>query len=135
MATVNEIMRHSLPMLTVDMSISEALDRMLESGLSGLPVVTAQRHIIGFLSEQDCIPTLINANYHCDSRAKVSDLMRNEPLTVTPDTDVFELARTMGGAKPKLYPVVEGKKVIGIVTRHQVMSFLNNQLKTCLATY
>lgn len=135
MATVNQIMRHSLPLLNVDMPISEALDRMLESGLSGLPVVDAQRHIIGFLSEQDCIPTLINANYHCDSRAKVSDLMRTEPLTVAPDTDVFELARTMGGAKPKLYPVVEGKKVVGMVTRHQVMSFLNNQLKTCLATY
>ncbi|MDP5293658.1 CBS domain-containing protein [Oceanimonas sp. CHS3-5] len=135
MATVSEIMRHSLPLLTPGMSISEALDRMLESGLSGLPVVDSQRHIIGFLSEQDCIPKLINASYHCDNRLLVSDLMRHDPLTATLDTDVFELARLMGGPKPKLYPVVDGKKVIGIVTRHQVMSFLNNQLKTCLATY
>lgn len=135
MATVSEIMRHSLPLLTQEMSISEALDRMLESGLSGLPVVDSQRRIIGFLSEQDCIPKLINASYHCDNRIVVADVMRHDPLTVTPDTDVFELARTMGGPKPKLYPVVEGKKVVGMVTRHQVMSFLNNQLKTCLATY
>ncbi|GAA3550763.1 CBS domain-containing protein [Zobellella aerophila] len=135
MAQVNEIMRHSLPLLTADMSISEALDRMLESGLSGLPVVDVQRHIVGFLSEQDCIPKLINANYYCDNRAKVSDVMRSTPMTVAPDTDVFELARMMGGAKPKLYPVVQGKKVIGIVTRQQVMRFLNHQLKTCLMTY
>lgn len=30
MATVGEIMRHSVPMLTADMSMSEALDRMLD---------------------------------------------------------------------------------------------------------
>lgn len=134
MATVGEIMRHSVPMLTTSMSMSEALDRMLDSGLSGLPVVDSQRQLIGFLSEQDCIPKLLGASYHCDNRVVVSDLMRQDPLSVTTDTDVFELARTMGGPKPKLYPVVEGKKVIGMVTRHQVMTFLNNQLKTCLAT-
>ncbi|OIN08539.1 hypothetical protein BFR47_15400 [Oceanisphaera psychrotolerans] len=135
MATVSEIMRHSLPMLRADMSITSALDRMLESGLSGLPVVDAQRHIIGFLSEQDCIPKLINASYHCDNRVTVNDLMRKDPLTVTPEDDVFELARIMGGAKPKLYPVVEDTKVVGIVTRHQVMLFLNKQLQSCSINY
>lgn len=135
MATVSEIMRHSLPLLRADMSITEALDRLLSSELSGLPVVDSQRQIIGFLSEQDCIPKLINASYHCDSRVTVNDLMRRDPLTVTPTADVFELARTMGGAKPKLYPVVEDSKVIGIVTRHQVMLFLNKQLQNCSISY
>ena len=135
MAKVSEIMRHSLPLLRAEMSITEALDRLLESELSGLPVVDSQRQIIGFLSEQDCIPKLINASYHCDNRVTVNDLMRKDPLTVTPDADVFELARTMGGAKPKLYPVVEESKVIGIVTRHQVMMFLNKQLQNCSISY
>ncbi|MFP2768617.1 CBS domain-containing protein [Oceanisphaera sp. KMM 10153] len=128
-------MRHSLPTLRAEMSITEALDRLLESGLSGLPVVDAQRQIIGFLSEQDCIPKLINASYHCDSRVTVNDLMRRDPLTVSANDDVFELARLMGGAKPKLYPVVENTKVIGIVTRHQVMLFLNRQLQSCSINY
>ncbi|GHA28751.1 CBS domain-containing protein [Oceanisphaera arctica] len=135
MATVSEIMRHSLPLLRAEMSITEALDKLLASELSGLPVVDSQRQIIGFLSEQDCIPKLINASYHCDNRVTVNDLMRKDPLTVTPDADVFELARTMGGAKPKLYPVVEESKVIGIVTRHQVMIFLNKQLQNCSISY
>ncbi|WP_298720658.1 CBS domain-containing protein [uncultured Oceanisphaera sp.] len=135
MATVSEIMRHSLPLLRAEMSITEALDRLLESELSGLPVVDSQRQIVGFLSEQDCIPKLINASYHCDNRVTVNDLMRKDPLTVTPDADVFELARIMGGAKPKLYPVVEDGKVTGIVTRHQVMQFLNKQLQNCSISY
>ncbi|MBU3825283.1 MAG: CBS domain-containing protein [Candidatus Oceanisphaera merdipullorum] len=131
MATVSEIMRRSIPLLTADMSITQALDKLLASDLSGLPVVDSQRKIIGFLSEQDCIPKLINASYHCDSRVTVNDLMFKEPLTVTPNSDVFELARLMDGAKPKIYPVIEDNKVIGIVTRRQVMQFLNAQLQNC----
>lgn len=131
MATVSEIMRRSIPLLTADMSITEALDKLLASDLSGLPVVDTQRRIIGFLSEQDCIPNLVKASYHCDDRIKVQDLMYKEPLTVSPNSDVFELARLMGGAKPKIYPVVEDNKVIGIVTRHQVMQFLNAKLQNC----
>lgn len=135
MATVSEIMRRSIPLLTAEMSITEALDKLLASELSGLPVVDTQRKIIGFLSEQDCIPTLVKASYHCDSRLTVNDLMYKEPLTVSPETDVFELARLMGGAKPKLYPVIEDNKVIGMVTRHQVMQFLNEKLQTCTISY
>ena len=135
MATVSEIMRRSIPLLTADMSITEALDKLLASNLSGLPVVDTQRKIIGFLSEQDCIPKLINASYHCDSRVTVNDLMYKEPLTVSPSSDVFELARLMGGAKPKIYPVIEDNKVIGIVTRHQVMQFLNEQLQNCSISF
>ncbi|MGO4999303.1 CBS domain-containing protein [Oceanisphaera sp. W20_SRM_FM3] len=131
MATVSEIMRRSIPLLTADMTITQALDKLLSSDLSGLPVVDSQRKIIGFLSEQDCIPKLINASYHCDSRVTVNDLMFKEPLTVTPNSDVFELARLMDGAKPKIYPVIEDNKVIGIVTRRQVMQFLNAQLQNC----
>lgn len=135
MATVSEIMRRSIPLLTADMSITDALDKLLASNLSGLPVVDSQRKIIGFLSEQDCIPQLINASYHCDSRVTVNDLMYKEPLTVSPNSDVFELARLMGGHKPKIFPVVEDNKVIGIVTRHQVMQFLNAQLQNCTISF
>ncbi|MBO1519217.1 CBS domain-containing protein [Oceanisphaera pacifica] len=135
MATVSEIMRRSIPLLTAEMSITEALDKLLSSGLSGLPVVNTQRNIIGFFSEQDCIPTLVKASYHCDNRVTVNDIMYKEPLTVSPDSDVFELARLMGGAKPKLYPVIEDNKVVGMVTRHQVMQFLNEKLQTCTISY
>ena len=131
MATVSEIMRRSIPLLTAEMTITEALDKLLASNLSGLPVVDTQRKIIGFLSEQDCIPQLVNASYHCDNRVTVNDLMYKEPLTVSPHSDVFELARLMGGAKPKIYPVIEDDKVVGIVTRHQVMQFLNEHLQNC----
>lgn len=114
--------------LTPQLGLAEALDRLHDAGLN------PQQQLIGFLSEQDCIPSLLTGSYHCDTRTRVEDLMNRTPLSVSPDDSILELARQMTGAKPKVYPVLEGNRVIGIISRRQVMQALNAQMKACLPT-
>ncbi|ATU99631.1 CBS domain-containing protein [Aeromonas salmonicida] len=120
--------------LTPQLGLAEALDRLHHSGLSGLPVLDDQQQLVGFLSEQDCIPSLITGSYHCDTRTQVEDMMSRTPLSVDPDDSILDLARQMTGAKPKIYPVLDQGKVIGIISRHQVMQALNQQMKGCHQT-
>ncbi|MGE6294913.1 CBS domain-containing protein [Aeromonas media] len=120
--------------LSPQLSLAEALDRLHQADSSGLPVLDDQKRLIGFLSEQDCIPSLLTGSYHCDSRTQVEDLMSRTPLFVSPDDSILDLARQMTGAKPKIYPVREGDKVVGIINRRQVMQALNAQMKQCQAT-
>ncbi|MEN9583167.1 MAG: hypothetical protein RLZZ616_173 [Pseudomonadota bacterium] len=120
--------------LTPRLSLAEALDKLHHSGLSGLPVLDEQKRLIGFLSEQDCIPSLLTGSYHCDTRTRVEDLMSHTPLSVAPDDSILDLARQMSEAKPKIYPVLQGGKVLGIISRHQVMQALNQQMKGCQQT-
>ncbi len=120
--------------LTPRLGLAEALDKLHHSGLSGLPVLDEQKRLIGFLSEQDCIPSLLTGSYHCDTRTRVEDLMSHTPLSVAPDGSILDLARQMSEAKPKIYPVLQGGKVLGIISRHQVMQALNQQMKGCQQT-
>ncbi len=120
--------------LSPQLGLAEALDRLHQADASGLPVLDDQKRLIGFLSEQDCIPSLLTGSYHCDSRTRVEDLMSRTPLFVSPDDSILDLARQMTGARPKVYPVLEGDKVIGIINRRQVMQALNAQMKQCQAT-
>lgn len=120
--------------LTPELGLAEALDRLHDAGLSGLPVLDAERRLVGFLSEQDCIPSLLSGSYYCDTRTRVEDLMNRNPLSVGPDDSILDLARQMTGAKPKIYPVLEQGKVIGLISRQQVMRALNQQMKQCQAT-
>ncbi|MBR7628359.1 CBS domain-containing protein [Aeromonas popoffii] len=120
--------------LTPRLGLAEALDKLHHSGLSGLPVLDEQKRLIGFLSEQDCIPSLLTGSYHCDTRTRVEDLMSHTPLSVAPDDSIVDLARQMSEAKPKIYPVLQGGKVLGIISRHQVMQALNQQMKGCQQT-
>ncbi|MFM4862727.1 CBS domain-containing protein [Aeromonas media] len=120
--------------LSPQLGLAEALDRLHQADASGLPVLDDQKRLIGFLSEQDCIPSLLTGSYHCDSRTRVEDLMSRTPLFVSPDDSILDLAHQMTGAKPKIYPVREGDKVVGIINRRQVMQALNAQMKQCQAT-
>ena len=134
MLQIRDHMSRSTHSLTPQLGLAEALDRLHQADSSGLPVLDDQKRLIGFLSEQDCIPSLLTGSYHCDSRTRVEDLMSRTPLFVSPDDSILDLARQMTGAKPKIYPVREGDKVVGIINRRQVMQALNAQMKQCQAT-
>ena len=55
MLQIRDHMSRSTHSLTPQLGLAEALDRLHDSGLSGLPVLDPQQRLIGFLSEQDCI--------------------------------------------------------------------------------
>ena len=60
--------------------------------------------------------------------------MNRSPLSVGPDESILDLARQMADAKPKIYPVLQQGKVIGIISRRQVTQALNQQMKVCQQT-
>ncbi|MGY4109120.1 CBS domain-containing protein [Aeromonas encheleia] len=134
MLQVRDHMQRLTHSLSPQLGLSEALDRLHQAGLSGLPVLDERQQLIGFLSEQDCIPSLLTGSYHCDSRTRVEDLMSHTPLSVAPDDSILDLARQMTGSKPKIYPVLQQGKVIGIISRPLVLQALNRQMKSCQAT-
>lgn len=117
--------------LTGSMALVEAVSLILESGYTGLPVVDDHQHVVGFLSEHDCLPHLITDSYHCDSHLKVADIMRADPLTVSSGQSVIDLAQQIGLNKPKVYAVVDGVRLVGIITRSMVMRELNSSLRNC----
>jgi CBS domain-containing protein len=104
--------------------LTDVVKALLENHISGLPVVDDQRRVLGFVSEQDCIHSLLVSGYHCEGDPVVDDVMFREPLTVSPDLALVDLAQNLGAGKPKVYPVVEDGKLIGIVTRSAILQEL-----------
>lgn len=113
------------------MSLSQALGKLLLSKQIGGPVVDEQRKVVGFLSEQDMIHKLLKVGYHCQDTHNVQDCMHAEVLTVTPEDSIIELADVMTGQKPKIYPVVDNGRLVGIITRRDVLTAISNQIVDC----
>ena len=134
MLKVEDVMLSNPPLLSCEQGLSVAVDMILNSGYLGLPVIDAEKHLIGFLSEQDCIKVLIRDSYYCDSHTLVKDIMRENPLSVSPHLSVLEFAQSLGKGKPKIFPVVEDNHVVGLVTRGQVMKSLSQSLQSCRVT-
>ncbi len=134
MLKVEDVMLNRPPLLSCEQGLSVAVDMIIKSGYLGLPVIDADKHLVGFLSEQDCIKELIRDSYYCDSHTLVKDVMRESPLFVSPHLSVLEFAQSLGQGKPKIFPVVEDNQVVGLVTRGQAMKSLSQSLQSCKVT-
>jgi CBS domain-containing protein len=104
--------------------LTKVVKTLLHNHVTGLPVVDDHRHVLGFISEQDCIHSLLVSSYHGEGDPIVDDVMFRKPLTISPEMSVVDLAQNLGAGKPKVYPVVDHGKLIGIVTRTAILSEL-----------
>ncbi|WED20834.1 CBS domain-containing protein [Vibrio sp. JC009] len=129
---VKDFMDPQAVSFTAEMSLTAALDKVLKSGHPGGPVVNDKKQVIGFISEQDLLDKLVKVSYYCQDTHIVSDLMYKEVLTVSPETGIIELAEMMKVGKPKVYPVVgEDNKLVGIITRRDVLNAVGQSLDKC----
>ncbi len=128
---VQDLMQPVPTPLHVEMSLSQAVDLILQSGQMGLPVVNDEHQVVGFVSEHDCIDYLISGSYHCDSRTQVDDIMYREPLCASPTESIIDLVQKMGGNKPKTWPVAKEGRLLGVISRRQIMKALNASMKGC----
>jgi CBS domain-containing protein len=94
-------------------------------------VVNERKEVIGFLSGQDLLDKLIKVSYYCQDTHIVSDCMHSEVLSVTSETSIIQLAEMMQVGKPKVYPVIDDGKLVGIITRRDVLTAIGKNIDDC----
>ncbi|SEN17541.1 CBS domain-containing protein [Halomonas caseinilytica] len=119
---VREIMSRDCYRVSGKTSVSTLAEGLSLHRLPGAPVVDEHDRLIGFISEQDVLGKVLESAYLNDEPPLVRELMRHEVLSVTPNKSIIDLAQEMLGAKPKIYPVTEQARLVGIVTRRDVLN-------------
>ena len=137
----HQIMTRSVVTVTPDATILEAANTMLQHHVSGLPVVDAAGKLVGIVSEGDFIRrseigtqrkrsrwlrfvlgTGADAtDYVREHGRKVSEVMTSEPLTIAEDATLEELVTSMETNGIKRLPVMCGAKLVGIVSRANLL--------------
>ncbi|CDT01343.1 putative Inosine monophosphate dehydrogenase-related protein [Vibrio coralliirubri] len=128
---VKDYMTQQVVTFTPDMPLSLALDKVMRSHHMGGPVIDEKEQVIGFLSEQDLLEKLVKVSYFCQDTHLVGDCMYQEVLSVSPDLSIIELADMMQVGKPKAYPVIDNRKLVGIITRTDVLRAIGKNLEEC----
>ncbi len=123
--TVRDIMARHPASIRVGTDLTEVVEVLLRQHMTGLPVVDEADRVVGFVSEQDCLRTLLVSSYHGEGSPRVEDVMFREPLTVKLEDAVVDVAEMMVKQKPKIYPVVDqGGRLKGLLIRSQVLTCL-----------
>lgn len=122
---VQDIMARHAPFVRTGTDLTEVVEMLLRQRLTGLPVVDDADRVVGFVSEQDCLRSLLVSSYHHEGAPKVDDVMFREPLTVKLEDTVVDMAELMVKQKPKIYPVVDQSgRLQGLLMRAQVLACL-----------
>ncbi len=122
--TVREIMTRAMVTVAPDLPAVDAAATLLEHAVSGAPVVDEAGRLLGLLSEFDCLRAVAVAEYEMDfydAAERVRDLMTRECHTVSPDLDLFGLAHEFVRLRVRRFPVLEGGRLIGLVSRRDAL--------------
>ena len=122
---VSDYMKPVIEYFSPDTSVEEVVKTLVKNKLFGAPVLDQNKKLVGFISEKDCLKQMVNDSYYSQDHHVARDIMRENPLSVSPNADIIGLAEEMLGRRPKLYPVVENDQVIGIITRADVLKALS----------
>jgi CBS domain-containing protein len=135
-------------------SVEAAVKTMEEHQISGLPVVDEGNRVVGILSEGDLLirelpmkpplyMTLLGSIIYFESPTQfhqhikkslgmlVQDVMTAKPITIHPEASLSDAAEVMLEKKVNRLPVVDADlKLVGILTRHDLVSALKPQVFT-----
>jgi CBS domain-containing protein len=137
----HQIMTSKVISVTPGTSIVDAANTMLQHRVSGLPVVGDTGELVGMVSEGDFIRRqeigtgrkrgrwlrfLVGsgreaADFVHERGSKVGEIMTPEPVTVTEQATLDEIVTVMEKNHVKRLPVMSGARLVGIVTRADLL--------------
>lgn len=121
---VADYMDHNPHAVFASTSIKDAVSMMLKEGVIGVPVIDENQQLIGYLSEQDCVKDMLNDAFYSEEPGPVANVMQKEVMSVSPETSIVEIAQTIMTNRPKNYPVVTDGKLVGLISRSDVLRSL-----------
>ena len=126
-----------------DATLEEVARRMLEHQIGAVPVVTSEGQLLGLIREEDFLlqerpipfsalrapqlfghwndPDRLEEFYAHARTLKAGDVAREPEITATEDMLLSDLAERMVARNVRHVPVVRDGKLVGIVTRHDIL--------------
>ncbi len=116
--TVSDIMTSPVVTISGDKSLVDAIKLLLRHHISGLPVVDGEENIVGIITELDVLNFAMSGSA---AQTKVSEVMTSELSTFQPDAPIEQAMNFFAAERIRRVPVVREGKVVGIVSRRDVM--------------
>ncbi len=147
MPKVADVMTRDVITVTPETSLRELASILSEKHINGVPVVDDKGNVLGVVCESDLvnqnkplhIPTVFvildsvipmenpwryQKEFKRLAATTVGDIYSQPPVSISPDTDLSEVARIMSERRLYTLPVIEGGKLVGVVGKADIIRSL-----------
>ena len=119
---IDDFMTKNLATATKEMDLLALVDMLLRRGISGAPVVDGSGHLIGMVSEHDCLKAILVGTYQGDVGGSVADVMSSTIETIPLGTSIVEAANQMVTSGRRRLPVVDhDNRLVGQISRSDLL--------------
>ncbi len=125
MKTARDIMCSKVLSVRPGDPVVQVVRMLIRKGFSGAPVVDDEGHLVGILSERDCIEAIAGAAFHNTPVETVGQRMARDVVSVNPADDIFRLTMAFVSHPYRRLPVVEDGRLVGLITRRDLMAALD----------
>ena len=130
--TASDYMITNVITFKADQEITDVTETIIERKISGAPVVNNEGEIIGIITEKDCLRVIYDEKYHnlFPNQGKVTNYMSKKVVTVDYNIKINELASLFMKSNFRRYPVLENGKMVGVISRRDVLKACKKIKKT-----
>jgi CBS domain-containing protein len=131
---VSDVMTSPVVTVSADTSIKDAARLLRDRDVAAAPVVDGTGALVGIVSEIDLLrgtlapdPVAHLLPVEGDAATpprRVSDVMTRDVQVLLPHSDLYDAARTMRASGIRSLPVVDGRQVVGVVSRSDLLHVL-----------
>ena len=132
--TVGQFMTQDLFTVRPDDIVDFAATLMDWRHIRHVPVESDTGKLVGLVSHRALLRLMAQGRVGKELSVTVEEIMNPEPVTVTPDTPTVEAIRLMRENHLACLPVTRDKKLVGIVTEHDLLIVASTLLESYLAT-
>jgi CBS domain-containing protein len=125
MATARDIMTSNAECVSVNDTLTDAARKLRDLDVGAMPICGEDNRLKGMLTDRDIVVKCIAAGGDPAS-TKVSELAEGKPVTIGADDSIEETLRTMKEHGVRRLPVIDGHKLIGIVSQADVARNLSD---------
>lgn len=119
---VEDIMETNPYFLEINDTVAKWKEIIIETKHQRYPVVDDEHKVVGIITLKD-----LSSKENDDET--IGKVMHKEPITVTPKTTVAYAAHIMGWEGIEMFPVVKGKRLVGVITRRDVIKALQHMAR------
>jgi CBS domain-containing protein len=129
--SVKDYMTRKLITFSPDQSINEVMDIILKQRVTGGPVVDGNKRLIGIISDTDLMQVISDSRYHNMpvGNRTVAEYMSTQVSTIDAQADIFDAAARFLKTGHRRFPVIEEGKLIGQISRMDVIIAATNLKK------
>ena len=125
--TASDLMESKSAVLTPETGIHDAMKLLLKKKLTGAAVIDENRHIVGILSEKDCLKVMTAGAFEQLPEGRVQDYMTDHVVTVHEDSTIYEIAHRFLENHFRRLPVVDSNDaLVGVVSRARLLEAMGS---------